>query len=89
MQRNLPGRLAFAAVFSALFLTCLTSPAQDLKSFEQRITTKVLPNGLTILICERPEAQPAPALFSKRADVEVDSGRGVSQVIDQIGRAHV
>jgi len=32
------------------------APAQDLKSFEQRITTKVLPNGLTILICERPEA---------------------------------
>lgn len=30
--------------------------AQDLKSFEQRITTKVLPNGLTLLICERPEA---------------------------------
>ena len=30
--------------------------AQDLKSFEQRITTKVLPNGLTILICERPDA---------------------------------
>jgi predicted Zn-dependent peptidase len=30
--------------------------AQDLKSFEQRITTKVLPNGLTIIICERPEA---------------------------------
>jgi predicted Zn-dependent peptidase len=29
---------------------------QDLKSFEQRITTKVLPNGLTLLICERPEA---------------------------------
>src|SRR5450631_3435655 len=30
--------------------------AQDLKSFEQKITTKVLPNGLTILVCERPEA---------------------------------
>ncbi|KAA6458574.1 insulinase family protein [Acidobacteria bacterium AB60] len=30
--------------------------AQDLKSFEQRITTKVLPNGLTIVVCERPEA---------------------------------
>ncbi|MGO9639459.1 MAG: M16 family metallopeptidase [Terracidiphilus sp.] len=30
--------------------------AQDLKSFEQRITTKVLPNGLTLIICERPEA---------------------------------
>jgi predicted Zn-dependent peptidase len=30
--------------------------AQDLKSFEQRITTKMLPNGLTILVCERAEA---------------------------------
>jgi predicted Zn-dependent peptidase len=30
--------------------------AQDLKSFEKKITTKVLPNGLTIIICERPEA---------------------------------
>ena len=30
--------------------------AQDLKSFEQKITTKVLPNGLTVVICERPEA---------------------------------
>ena len=32
------------------------APAQDLKSFEQRITTKVLPNGLTLIVCERPEA---------------------------------
>jgi predicted Zn-dependent peptidase len=30
--------------------------AQDLKSFEQKITTKVLPNGLTLLICERHDA---------------------------------
>ncbi|HEX3892883.1 MAG TPA: pitrilysin family protein [Terracidiphilus sp.] len=29
---------------------------QDLKSFEQKITTKVLPNGLTLIICERPDA---------------------------------
>lgn len=54
MQRNLPRRLAAAA--TVLVFTCLTGLAQDLKSFEQRITTKVLPNGLTILICERPEA---------------------------------
>ncbi len=40
---------------SAVLLTGVVG-AQDLKSFEQRITTKVLPNGLTILICERPEA---------------------------------
>src|SRR5580698_2991392 len=30
--------------------------AQDLKSFEQRITTKVLPNGLTLILCSRPDA---------------------------------
>ena len=29
---------------------------QDLKSFEQRITAPVLPNGLTLLVCERPDA---------------------------------
>jgi predicted Zn-dependent peptidase len=43
----------------ALTLTALAwsgARAQDLKSFEQRITTKVLPNGLTLVICERPEA---------------------------------
>ncbi len=30
--------------------------AQDLASFEKRVTTKVLPNGLTLIVCERPEA---------------------------------
>jgi predicted Zn-dependent peptidase len=30
--------------------------AQDLQSFEKRTTVKVLPNGLTLLVCERPEA---------------------------------
>jgi len=30
--------------------------AQDLKSFEHRTTTKVLANGLTLIVCERPEA---------------------------------
>src|SRR5579859_831277 len=57
MRRNLPKRLPITVMaFAALFLACLTSFSQDLKSFEQRITMKVLPNGLTILICERPEA---------------------------------
>ena len=37
-------------------LAVVGARAQDLKSFEQRITTKMLPNGLTIVICERPEA---------------------------------
>ena len=29
---------------------------QDLASFERRTTVKVLPNGLTLVLCERPEA---------------------------------
>ncbi len=40
----------------ALLLAWTAAPAQDLKSFEQRITVKVLPNGLTLILCERPEA---------------------------------
>ncbi|HEY0796881.1 MAG TPA: pitrilysin family protein [Acidisarcina sp.] len=36
--------------------TCSAAIAQDLSSFEKRITTKVLPNGLTLIICQRPEA---------------------------------
>src|ERR1700731_846023 len=42
--------LALVLVFTAL------SCAQDVVSFEKRITVKHLPNGLTLLICERPEA---------------------------------
>jgi len=30
--------------------------AQDIASFEKRTTVKVLPNGLTLIVCERPEA---------------------------------
>src|SRR5579863_4004191 len=46
--RLFPVLLAFAVIQKGA--------CQDLKSFEQKITTKVLPNGLTIIICERPEA---------------------------------
>jgi predicted Zn-dependent peptidase len=41
---------AFFFCFAAL------ASAQDLASFSKRITVKKLPNGLTIVICERPEA---------------------------------
>jgi len=40
----------------AFFAVVAAARSQDLKSFEQRITTKVLPNGLTIIICERHDA---------------------------------
>src|SRR6202161_953437 len=47
----------WTAGFCALTLfTGALGFAQDLASFEKRITTKVLPNGLTLIVCERPEA---------------------------------
>jgi len=60
--------------FLALLL-CAGARAQDLKSFEQRITTKVLPNGLTLVICERPEAPVfSYATFIDAGDVNDPSG---------------
>jgi len=56
--------------------------AQDLKSFEQRITTKVLPNGLTIIICERHDAP----VFSY--DTFIDAG-DVNDPSGQSGLAHM
>ncbi len=35
---------------------CCIAKAQDLASFEKRTAVKVLPNGLTLIVCERPEA---------------------------------
>ena len=38
-----------------LVLSCVAL-AQDVASFEKRVTVKKLANGLTVIICERPEA---------------------------------
>src|SRR3954467_11271207 len=42
--------------FAIVCTLAIAAHAQDLASFEKRITTKVLPNGLTLIVCERPEA---------------------------------
>ncbi len=44
--------------FGAAFVVAIgiAASAQDMASFEKRITVKVLPNGLTLIVCERPEA---------------------------------
>ena len=44
------------AAFSLVIISFALAGAQDIASFEKRITVKKLPNGLTIVICERPEA---------------------------------
>src|SRR3954462_2771418 len=50
MRRTLPF-LTLLVLLSASFIT-----AQDIASFEKRITAKKLPNGLTLMVLERPEA---------------------------------
>jgi predicted Zn-dependent peptidase len=60
--------------------------AQDLKSFEQRITTKVLPNGLTLIVCERPEAPVfSYSTFIDAGDVNDPSGQsGLAHMFEHL-----
>jgi predicted Zn-dependent peptidase len=60
--------------------------AQDLKSFEQKITTKVLPNGLTLVICERPEAPVFSfSTFIDAGDVNDPSGEsGLAHMFEHL-----
>ena len=66
-------RNPIATVFlaGALMLGSALVRAQDLASFEKRMTLKVLDNGLTVLVCERPEAP----VFSFFTHVDVGSDR--------------
>jgi len=66
-------RNPIAAIFlvGALMIGSAVVRAQDLASFEKRITLKVLDNGLTVLVCERPEAP----VFSFFTHVDVGSDR--------------
>jgi predicted Zn-dependent peptidase len=64
--------------FLVLMLAAMSpsvAQGQDLKSFEKRITTKVLPNGLTLIVCERPEAPVfSYSTFIDAGDVDDPSG---------------
>src|SRR6476660_8915172 len=64
-------------VFSAL------CPAQDLASFEKRVTVKKLPNGLTAVICQRPDTAPVFSFFTN-----VDTG-SVQDPMGKTGLAHM
>jgi len=68
----------------ALLMAGLTTLAasQDVASFEKRITVKKLPNGLTLLICERPEA-PVFSFFTL-----VDAGSS-QDPMGETGLAHM
>ena len=71
-NRFLPTTLALTLVLSVA-----AASAQDLASFEKRTTVKVLPNGLTILICERPEA-PVFSYFTLVDAGSADDPQGAS-----------
>src|SRR5664279_3876794 len=80
-------RVRFAVLAAGLAaMASLGSPAQDLKSFEQKITTKVLPNGLTLIICERPEAPVfSYSTFIDAGDVNDPSGQsGLAHMFEHL-----
>jgi predicted Zn-dependent peptidase len=64
------------------FVLCSLGLGQDLASFEKRTTVKKLSNGLTIIICERPEA-PVFSFFT-----HVDAG-SVQDPMGKTGLAHM
>src|SRR5512142_1204821 len=46
----------YTLLFVVLALLTIPLTAQDVASFEKRVTVKKLDNGLTLIICNRPEA---------------------------------
>jgi len=73
-------RLVTTAVFFLLLSTFALG--QDVASFAKRITVKKLPNGLTIVLCERPEAP----VFSFFTLVDVGSAQ---DPMGETGMAHM
>jgi predicted Zn-dependent peptidase len=68
---------------AALFLMMAgVAAGQDLASFEKRVTVKKLANGMTVIICERPEAP----VFSFFTHVDAGSAQDPS---GQTGLAHM
>jgi predicted Zn-dependent peptidase len=69
---------------SALLLLAAVLPltAQDLASYEKRVTVKTLPNGLTVIVWQRPEA-PVFSFFTM-----VDAG-SAQDPKNETGLAHM
>jgi predicted Zn-dependent peptidase len=61
---------------------CLCA-AQDLASFEKRVTVKKLANGLTAIVCDRPDSAPVFSFYTN-----VDAG-SVQDPMGKTGLAHM
>src|ERR1700680_731280 len=68
--------------FAIVLILAVLASAQDVASFEKRTTVKKLDNGLTVVICERPEA-PVFSFFT-----HVDAG-SVQDPLGETGLAHM
>src|SRR5258707_5886128 len=79
MNTYFPRPLAFIFFF---LMFGLTLRAQDIASFEKRITVKKLANGLTAIVIERPEAP----VFSFYTRVDAGSAQAVPGIT---GLAHM
>src|SRR5215475_6038589 len=79
MSRTLKSLPSLVAV---LVLIALSS-AQDLASFEKRVMVKKLGNGLTAVVCQRPDSAP---VFSFFTNVDVGS---VQDPMGKTGLAHM
>jgi predicted Zn-dependent peptidase len=75
-------RLASIQTIVVCFVVCSMALSQDLASFEKRTTVKKLANGMTVIICERPEA-PVFSFFT-----HVDAG-SVQDPMGKTGLAHM
>jgi predicted Zn-dependent peptidase len=84
--RQSPSLSRFRSKFLQALIICLAltsaSFSQDLAAFEKRTTVKKLANGLTVVICERPEA-PVFSFFT-----HVDAG-SVQDPMGKTGLAHM
>jgi len=68
--------------FAIFLILAALAAAQDIASFEKRITVKKLDNGMTVVICERPEAP----VFSFYTHVDAGS---VQDPLGETGLAHM
>ena len=75
-------RRRYSIFILVLLVLSTVLAAQDVASFEKRITVKKLPNGLSLLICERPEA-PVFSFFTL-----VDAG-SAQDPMGETGLAHM
>ena len=75
-------RIAAIRTVVVCLVLCSLALGQDVASFEKRTTVKKLANGLTVIICERPEAP----VFSFYTHVDAGS---VQDPMNKTGLAHM